>query len=85
MFILDSSHAPATSSLEDLATIRTIRAPASDLDLHIVFCKGKCMCTYPILSFVSYNHLSSSSCFLFTTLELVTIHKTVKKALFHPG
>lgn len=43
------------------------------------------MCTYPILSFVSYNHLSSSSCFLFTTLELVTIHKTVKKALFHPG
>lgn len=36
-------------------------------------------------SFVSYNHLSSSTCSFITSLEFVSILKTVDEALSQPG
>ncbi|XP_060959181.1 uncharacterized mitochondrial protein AtMg00810-like [Cannabis sativa] len=54
-------------------------------DLPIALHKGKCECTYPISSFVSYNHFSSSSCYFIAYLDSITTLKTVHEAMSHPG
>ncbi|KAK3005987.1 hypothetical protein RJ639_016554 [Escallonia herrerae] len=62
--------------------------PPNDLGLPIGFRKGKRHCTlpkYPIANFISYDHLSSSSSSLIVSLDSVSIPKTVKDALSHPG
>lgn len=79
---IDSGHAPTTSSLEDPATIH---ASTSNLDLTFALRKSKHTCTYPISSFMHYNHLSSSSRYFITTLESVTVPITFKEALCHPS
>ena len=67
-----------TSSLSD---------PASDLDLPIGLRKGKhqCKSVYSIANFVSYDHLSPSSSAFVASLDSVSIPKTIKEALNHPG
>ncbi|KAL6313697.1 hypothetical protein AAG906_010115 [Vitis piasezkii] len=73
----DTCPAP-TSSLSD---------PPSDLDLPIGLRKGKrqCKSVYSIANFVSYDHLSPSSSAFVASLDSVSIPKTVKEALNHPG
>ncbi|EOY08968.1 Uncharacterized protein TCM_024268 [Theobroma cacao] len=55
------------------------------LHLPIALRKGKCQCTYPISSFVSYDHLSFSSGSFVASLDSISIPKTVHEALSHPG
>ena len=43
------------------------------------------MCAHPISSFVSYNHLSSSSCSFIASLDSISLPNTVREALSHPG
>ena len=69
--------APVSSSLSD--------PNSRDHDLPIAFRKGKRQCTYPISSFVSYDHLSPSSFSFVASLDRVSIPKTVQEALSHPG
>ena len=73
----DTCPAP-TSSLSD---------PPSDLDLPIGLRKGKrqCKSIYSIANFVSYDHLSPSLSAFVASLDSVSIPKTVKEALNHPG
>ncbi|KAL6313121.1 hypothetical protein AAG906_021652 [Vitis piasezkii] len=73
----DTCPAP-TSSLSD---------PPSDLDLSIGLRKGKrqCKSVYSIANFVSYDYLSPSSSAFIASLDFVSIPKTVKEALNHPG
>ncbi|WP_284343944.1 hypothetical protein, partial [Dyella mobilis] len=47
--------------------------------------KGKRQCTYPISSYISYNLLTSSSRAFVSSLDSITIPKTVREALEHPG
>ena len=47
--------------------------------------KGKRQCAHPISSFVSYNHLSSSSCFFIASLDSISFPNTVREALSHLG
>ena len=77
----DSCSPPASSSKDPVTT----NDRDSDLDLPIAFRKGKHQCTYPISSFVSYDHLSSSSCCFITFLESISKPITIVKALSHPG
>ena len=70
-----SCPAPASSSSD----------PDLSDDLPIALRKGKRQCTYPISSFVSYNHLSPSSCSFIASLDTISIPKTVREALSHPG
>lgn len=56
-----------------------------NLDLPIALRKGKCNCTHPISSFVSYNHLSQSAHSFVTSLDSMTIPKTLDEALSHNG
>ncbi|XP_060969394.1 retrovirus-related Pol polyprotein from transposon TNT 1-94 isoform X4 [Cannabis sativa] len=70
-----SCPAPASSSSD----------PEIPDDLPIALRKGKRQCTFPISSFVSYNHLSSSSCSFIASLDSITIPKTVREAMSHPG
>lgn len=72
-----SCHAPVPSSSDP--------DPSSSDDLPIALRKGKRQCTYPISSFVSYNHLSLSSYSFVASLDSVTIPTTVHEVLSHPG
>lgn len=56
-----------------------------DLDVPIALRKGKRSCTYPISSVVSYDKLSSCSRSLISTLDSLSVPKTVGEALAHPG
>ena len=53
-------------------------------DLLIALCKGKRQCAHPISSFVSYNHLSSSSCSFITSLDSIFLPNTVCEAFISP-
>lgn len=57
----------------------------SDIDLPIALRKGKRQYTYPISSFVSYDHLSLISYFFIASLDFTSIPKTTYEALSHPG
>ena len=78
---LDSTPLPSSVS-EDPAPST---ASESDLDLPIALRKGKRTCTYPISSFVCYDHLSSSTRCFVTSLDSIFVPKTIVKALSHPG
>ena len=54
-------------------------------DLLIVLRKGNRQCAHPISSFVSYNHLSSSSCSFIASLDSISLPNTIREALSHPG
>ena len=70
-----SSPTPAASSSD----------PVQNDNLLIALRKGKRQCAHPISSFVSYNHLSSSSCSLIASLDSISLPNTVREALSHPG
>lgn len=72
----DSCHAPMASSSSD---------SSPDLDLPIAIQKGKHQCTYPISSFVSYDHLSPSSYSFIASIDAIIIPKTLHEALSHSG
>ncbi|GAA0155358.1 hypothetical protein LIER_13105 [Lithospermum erythrorhizon] len=55
--------------------------PVSDDERPIALCKGKTSCTYPISSFVSYDHLTCSSRSFITSLDSITIPKIVNEVL----
>ena len=54
-------------------------------DRPIALRKGKRPCTYPISSFVSYDHLSPSSRAFVASLDTVSLPRLVLEALSHPG
>ena len=58
---------PPVSSLTRAASSSD---PVQNDDLPIALHKGKRQCAHPISSFVSYNHLSSSSCSFIASLDL---------------
>ena len=70
-----SSPTPAASSSD----------PVQNNDFPIAFLKGKRQCAHLISSFVSYNHLSSSSCFFIAFLDSMSFPNIVCEALSHPG
>ncbi|XP_071900889.1 uncharacterized protein [Coffea arabica] len=59
--------------------------PVSSDDLPIALRKGKRQCTYPVSSCVSYNHLLTSSCSFITSIDSISLPKTVHESLSHPG
>jgi hypothetical protein len=62
--------------------------PSRDLDFPTSLFKGIRKCTlpkYPIVNFISYDHLSSSSSSLIASLDSISIPKRVREALSHPG
>ena len=59
--------------------------PVQSEDLPTALCKGKCRCVHPISSFVSYNHLSSSSCSSIASPYSISLPNTICETLFHPG
>ena len=59
--------------------------PVQNDDLPIALCKGKRQCAHPISSFVSYNHLLSSSCSFIASLDSISLPNTVCEALSHLG
>ena len=59
--------------------------PIQNDDLPIALCKVKQQCVHLISSFVSYNHLSSSSCSFIASLDSISLPNTVHEALSHPG
>ncbi|OIT35464.1 hypothetical protein A4A49_60424, partial [Nicotiana attenuata] len=61
--------------------------PPDNLDLPIALRKGTrtCKSTYSVANFVSYDHLSSTSRSMIASLDSISVTKTVKKALNHPG
>ena len=59
--------------------------PDSTLDLPIALRKGKRSCTYPISSFLSYEHLPLSAKTFIASLDSLVIPTTVSEALSHPG
>ncbi|OIT32925.1 hypothetical protein A4A49_66188, partial [Nicotiana attenuata] len=61
--------------------------PIEKLDLPISLCKGirTCKSTYSIASFVSYDHLFSTSRSMIAFLDSISVPKTMKEALNHPG
>ena len=58
--------------------------PIHNDDLPISLRKGKRQCAHPISLFVSYNHLSSSSCSFIASLDFISLPNTVREALSHP-
>ncbi|XP_075076631.1 uncharacterized protein LOC107793242 [Nicotiana tabacum] len=79
-----------TSEPDPLPTSASSVDPTScvsdpSLDLPIAIHKGTRQCTYPISSFVSYDHLSTSSSSFIASLDSARIPKTVREALSHPG
>ena len=54
-------------------------------DLPIALRKGKRTCTYPISSYVSYNHLSPPFYSFIASLDSITVPTTFYQALAHPG
>ena len=59
--------------------------PVQNNDFPIALYKGKHQCAHPISSFVSYNHLSSSSCSFIPSLGPISLPNTVYEALSHPS
>ena len=59
--------------------------PVQDDDLRIALRKGKRQCAHPISSFVSYNHLSSSSSSFIASFDSIFLPNTVCEVLSHPG
>ena len=59
--------------------------PVWNDDLPIVLCTSKHQCAIPISSFVSYNHLSFSSCSFIASLGSISLPNTVREVLSHPG
>lgn len=57
----------------------------TNIDLPTALQKGKCQCTYPISSYVTYDHLSSGSCSFVASIDSVGILRSVHQALSHPG
>ena len=76
--------APATSCPVPISTSSLVPT-ATNLNLPIAFRKGKHQCTYPISSFVSYDHLSPSLFSFVAFIDSITTPKTVHEALSHPG
>nr|XP_016479938.1 PREDICTED: uncharacterized protein LOC107801166 [Nicotiana tabacum] len=79
-----------TSEPDPLPTSASSVDPTSyvsdpSLDLPIAIRKGTRQCTYPISSFVSYDHLSTSSSSFIASLDSARIPKTVREALSHTG
>ncbi|XP_075074543.1 uncharacterized protein LOC142162130 [Nicotiana tabacum] len=79
-----------TSEPDPLPTSASSVDPTScvsdpSLDLPIAIRKGTRQCTYPISSFVSYDHLSTSSSSFIASLDSTRIPKTVRETLSHPG
>ena len=58
--------------------------PIQNDDLPITLRKGKRQCVHLISSFVSYNHLLSSSCSFIASLDSISLLNTVREALSHP-
>ena len=58
-------------------------SPAPSDELPIALRKGKRSCTYPISSYVSYNHLSHASKSFIASLDSITIPTTLHEALSH--
>ena len=54
-------------------------------DLLIALRKGKCWCAHPISSFVSYNHLLSSSYSFIASPDSISLLNTICEALSHLG
>ena len=54
-------------------------------DLPIALRKGKRQCAHTISSFVSFNHLSSSSCSFIVSLDFISLPNTGREALSHPS
>ena len=69
----------------------TLTASSSDpvhsrvLIFRFLFVKVNIKCAYPISSFVSYNHLSFSSCSFVASLDCISLPNTVREALSHLG
>ena len=59
--------------------------PIQNDDLPIALHKGKRQCAHSISLFVSYNHLSSSSCSFIASLDSISLPNTVREALSHLG
>ncbi|XP_075076753.1 uncharacterized protein LOC142163374 [Nicotiana tabacum] len=79
-----------TSEPDPLPTSTSSVDPTScvsdpSLDLPIAIRKGTRQCTYPISSFVSYDHLYTSSSSFIASLDSARIPKTIREALSHPG
>ena len=54
-------------------------------DLLIALCKSKRQCAHLIFSFVSYNHLSSSSWSFIASFDSISLPNIVREALSHPS
>ena len=72
---------PPDSSLTPVASSSN---PVQNDDLPITLRRGKRQYAHPISSFVSYNHLSSSSCSFIASPDLISLPHTVREALSHP-
>ena len=59
--------------------------PVQNDDISISLRKGKRQCAHLISFFVSYNHLSSSSCSFIAFLDSISLPNTVREALSNPG
>ena len=59
--------------------------PGSSDELPIALHKGKHSCTYPIVSCVSHDQLSSPTCSFVKSLAFMSIPKIVHEALSHFG
>ncbi|OIT27950.1 hypothetical protein A4A49_64018, partial [Nicotiana attenuata] len=83
----DTCYTPVPSSSVPSSSKLTPPDPPENLDLPIALRKGirTCKSTYFIANFVSYDHLSPASRSLIVSLDSVSIPKTVKEALNHPG
>ena len=59
--------------------------PVQNDDLLIALHKDKRQCAHPISSFVSFNHLSSSSYSFIASMDSISLSNTVRDALSHLG
>jgi len=77
----DACPAPTPSSLD-----LTLLVPLENLDLPISLRKGTrtCKSTYSIANFVSYDRLSYTPRSLISSLDSISVPKTVNEALNHP-
>ena len=58
--------------------------PVRNNDLLIALRKGKRQCAHPISSFVSYNHLLSSSCSFIASLDSISLSNIVLEGFISP-
>ena len=72
-------------SISSQTSVASPLDPIQNDDLLIALYKGKRQCAHPISLFVSYNHLSSSSCSFIAPLDSISLPNTVREALSHPG